>query len=695
MFKFHFKRGLVFGVLGALTGFLIAWFTPKVYEATAEMLLGEATVASSQMTLTADVQRILEVGQASDANTELQVLRSQTIFFQALRKAASARNDENLVRDWVRLYLMYDVLTPEQRVTQQDQGSVAMIRVRANDAKLAEEIAQAVTEVYNDLRTQNGRQGLQNAMRYLSAQESATKKALDEAETKYKDYATANGIVNIDVTTQAATQLESNALTRLNEAKAQAAGASAEVTALESSMSSFPTTVSNGSLVQKPTELQQLEGQRGELIRKRAELSVRYYDDHPRMKEVNDQIAKIDAEIKSVKSRGLEQVSRNTDQINPTRQAMEQQLAIARSKRDSLQQQVNEAEAAYTSQQNRMKSLPNDERMIRQFRRELEVADGNYRRVKAQLDELKSRQQTGIRVTPVLSDAKAYIEPVAPDRGKFIFIGLIAGLCIGLIYSFVVEGMKLRVHTSQQLADLTGLPVVATIPALGRGKQKGLATYTKPGAKPGESFRHMAYTFLAKNHDFPRTMMFTAVGNAVGRTSSAVQFGIALANAGTKVLIVDCDPVRGLASKAFGAEARSGLSEIFNKSTLSNESGDVFASTVHDNLSVLPIGTDPSKTLADRSVAQLESVMDFLKSQAEVVIFDCPPCDMFADASRIAGLVDETCMVVSASTTNYNQIPNGYEILHRAGSKEVNLVLTDASANEEAFGDATRYSRGA
>ncbi len=696
MFKFHFKRGLIFGVLGLLAGGIFWGVSPKIYQAEAELLLGSASVSNNTSILSPDVQRILAVGQANDARTEIQLLKSSATFGTALRNVAEDRNTPELEGEFLNLIRSYDVITPETRVnaTQQD-GSVVTIRVRApHDPEIAADIAREVTEVYNEFRALNARNSLQNAIRYLGAQESASRKQLDEAEEKYKLFATERAIVNIDYATQSATQLVSNALTRVQDARAAYASAQAETASLERELSSAPRNTPSGTANAKPQTVVQLESQISQARQTLEQLRARYYEDHPRVQEVASTVRSMMVQLEKEKKQGLVETQTTMAQ-NPLRIALEQQYASAKSKADGWSEQLQAAERAFQEVQDRLKALPTDEAQIRQLARDVSVSDMNYRRVKQQLDELKNRQDTVAQTAPVLQEARAFINPVAPDREKALFIGLIAGLCIGLIYSFAVESMKLRVHTSQQLAELTGLPVVATIPALGRSKQKGLRHLALPGARPQESFRHMAYTFLARNHSFPRMLMFTGVGYVAGRTSAAIQFSMALASTGKKVLLVDCDPTRGLITKVFEAETKSGLSDIFSKTALpAAGSTEAFVSTEHQGLWLLPMGSDASQSLADRQGDQLEAIVTFLKGSADVIVFDVPPCDLFADASRLAGMVDEVCMVVSANTTNYAQIPNGYEILHRAGATEVSLILTDASPNDEPFANTKGYIAG-
>lgn len=694
MFKFHFKRGLIFAILGLLAGGLLAFFTPKIYEATAELLLGGTSVSNANATLTPDVQRILSVGQADDPQTELQVIRSNSIFYQALRNVAQSKNQPNLMQDFVSLYLMYDVLTPETRANATQEGSVATIRVHANDRDLSQEICAQVTEVYNEFRRTNAQNGLQNAIRYLSAQETATKKLLTEAEEKYKQYSTEHAIVDITATNQTATSMEGSALKNMNDFRALASASDAEVAALERQLRDVPQTIDGGSTSSISSKVATLESNLAVARQELERLRVRYYEDHPRVVEAAKNTRALMAELERAKKDSLSMVA-TSRQNNPVYQQLlgQYQTAVARS--SGYKEQVQSTESFYREMEDRLRALPTNEAQIRQLSRDLTLADSNYRRVKVQLDDLRSREGNIAREATVINPARAFEQPVAPDVSKYLFIGTLAGLCLGLIYSFAMEAMRMRVHTSQQLSELTGLPVVATIPALGRGKQKGLRYYAGEGGRPSESFRHMAFTFLAKDASLPRTVMFTSVGSVAGRTSSALQFAMGLANSGKRVLLVDADPVRALATKAFDAEGKFGLSDLFEKRTLPSEGTEAIMATPHANLQFLPVGTTSVKSLTERTNDELLAVLGQLRTGAEIVVFDTPPCDMFADAARLAGEVDEVFMVVSANSTNYSMIPNGYELLTRAGAKDVSLVLTDASANEEAFSEAQSYSKSA
>jgi Mrp family chromosome partitioning ATPase len=90
--------------------------------------------------------------------------------------------------------------------------------------------------------------------------------------------------------------------------------------------------------------------------------------------------------------------------------------------------------------------------------------------------------------------------------------------------------------------------------------------------------------------------------------------------------------------------------------------------------------------LADMQTAHMNALIEDLRDKADTVIINCPPVDVFADASRLAQYVDQICMVISAKSTSYRAIPIAQEILTKSGAKNITIVLTNASPTEEPFG---------
>ena len=101
-------------------------------------------------------------------------------------------------------------------------------------------------------------------------------------------------------------------------------------------------------------------------------------------------------------------------------------------------------EQTISEQNARMETLPSVEVKLLDYQRLLGISDERYRRVRSMLDDLKNKTEVVARPAVTLGPAAVPEKPVAPDAMKLSFIGLLAGLCVGLIFSFGLESLKLR-----------------------------------------------------------------------------------------------------------------------------------------------------------------------------------------------------------------------------------------------------------
>jgi Mrp family chromosome partitioning ATPase len=201
----------------------------------------------------------------------------------------------------------------------------------------------------------------------------------------------------------------------------------------------------------------------------------------------------------------------------------------------------------------------------------------------------------------------------------------------------------------------------------------------------------MSFFTLANDATFPKIVMFTGAGRQVGTSASAAQFAVAMARAGTKTLLVDADLRRQTVTKMFGGENKPGVADLLRREMLpAGQDSEIEIATAHDNLTLLPAGTGGRGSLSGFQLSHIAALVEQLRGKAQVIVIDSPPCDAFSDASALVKYVDDVCMVVSARKTPFRSIPLAYEILSRAGGKNISLVLTEASAQEEPFAEAAR-----
>jgi len=693
MVKLHFKRTVIFGILGLILGLVAYAFSPPIYETSTALIVGGETKLTGS-NYTPDVQQILAQGAAQGAATEVQVLRSKQVFFQALNSLASRMpNGEQLRQDAERLYQMYDVLGQDGSVAIPMASNVAFINVRAFDARTAAELANEVAVVYGEIRKKSMRDAVQDAVTYLEGQVTQAERELKEAQANYARFKEQEKIT--DPQTKMNREQEHTVALRVGQSQADASIAALQrkIAQQEAELKRMDEQQDVSFTDVKNPIVQGLEGQIAGLKTQRSTLLLKYHEDSREVRELDEVMRKVQAQLDAELQKKPSDRVQKVRSLNSNRELLKGRIAEARTDLAALIASRARGEQTISEQNARMETLPSVEVKLLDYQRLLGISDERYRRVRSMLDDLKNKTEVVARPAVTLGPAAVPEKPVAPDAMKLSFIGLLAGLCVGLIFSFGLESLKLRVHTSSQLAELTGLPVVAAVPMLPRHQQARLTRMLgKPDASPAESFRYMAFFMQAAETDLKRVVMFTGAGRAVGCTSSAAQFAIAMARTGSRVLLVDADLRRASLSKVFEVADKPGLADILSSSALPDGAdSDLILPTAHENLSILPAGAKGTSGLGDYPAANVSALIQELRDKAQVIVIDAPPCDAFSDASGLAKHVDEICLVVSARSTVFRTIPLAYEILTRAGAKSVSLVLTQASAQEEPFADNPRY----
>lgn len=685
MYKQHVRRTFLFTILGAVVGVVLAFVLPKVYESNFEIMLGSKTDRTTVSELGRDVEEILQRGSSQSADTERQVLSSLGVFYQAWLKTWTDANRPERVQEYEDFYKKYSVETARTNGGQQDVAAVAFVRARSDSPKSALDLAKNIADSYNSVRRKSAQQATQDAITYLEGQLPASEKALADARSALEAYKGENKIADYTLVARSRQELATQLEVQAANLAGLVADAEGSVNDMESRVASMPETVNEINTTGANPKLQALQARMSDLSIQRQQLLAIYYPDAQQVKQLDATISKVQKEIDDLK-RGEEMVKASaTVAVNPQKRGAKSDLGRRQAELSGLRQRYAETQRKLDEAKASLNSLPLVEAKLTSLETDLNIARERYESVKRQYTTLKDRQQTLISEAAVLNQPQEIKEAVSPDKGKFLLLGAIGGLSIGLLLSYLMESLKLRIHTSGQLTELTGLPVAAAVPAL-RGTEAGsLKAQASASLAPAESYRFMTFAMLPGDGAGHRCFMFTGVKNAVGSFSSALQFAKAAAQGGSKVLIVDGDLIKQGLTKTFDAAGKRGFSNLLTEDPTALHNAELVVGTPIQNLFLLPAGSAEAQSVGEANSSRLESVVEALKKYADVVVFAVPPCDILADASALARFADDICLVVSARTTNYRQIPAAHEILTRAGGKKVSLILTDANVDEEAF----------
>jgi non-specific protein-tyrosine kinase len=315
-------------------------------------------------------------------------------------------------------------------------------------------------------------------------------------------------------------------------------------------------------------------------------------------------------------------------------------------------------------------------------------------RLQDRADDLQLDDALSDSYVKVLSPATSSGRPVEPRTVRNSLLGLAGGLLLGVLIAFLLQSLDDSVATSTQLEQaLRNIPVVAVIPAadpkaIGR---RQLVTLNDPGSPTAEGYRKLrtALQFAARERPM-QSLQVTSPNSMQGKTTTVANLGIVLAQAGLRVVVVDCDLRRPRLHELFGIANATGFTSVL--------AGDVPLSVAvgyeedQPGLAVLPSGplpSNPSELLASQRTVE---VLTSLQAAYDVVLLDSPPVLAAADAVVLSRRVDGTLIVTVAEVTTRRDSTRAAEALRMVDAPLVGAVL-HGSTSEAAGDDPGDYIR--
>ena len=172
-----------------------------------------------------------------------------------------------------------------------------------------------------------------------------------------------------------------------------------------------------------------------------------------------------------------------------------------------------------------------------------------------------------------------------------------------------------------------------------------LVTVTEPASAASEAYRTLRSNIHFASLDSPlKTLLITSTDPGEGKSTTLANLAVTMAQAGNRVLVVDCDLRRPSQHRLFGVPNVAGLTTMMVQGQ-ALEKLPVQATGVA-NLSVLtsgPLPPNPSELLGSR---RLGEVLSQLKNEADILLVDAPPIIAVADAAILASKVDGVLLVV-------------------------------------------------
>lgn len=670
-----------------------AFHTQPVYESAARVDIEPSNSSNMLLQNLGSLQNAALGGQgqqnSSDLQTEIQILQSNSVLFQTAKKldllsklrVAAHKKKRTKVRapsgpiTEPERHAMIAFIRTGLSVAVIQDTNVVEVRYRNTDPSLAAAVLNQLLKTFSYEVLQLKYDSTAQVSDWLQRQLGGLKQQASDAQLQLADYERTHNIVGTDQNTNLTIQTLEQISSDLETAEAHRIAAEARMHEFDSLSPDLKALMSdNPALGALVTQLSDLDTQR-------AELAARFGKNYPQMQQLNVEIKNVQAQI--------------NDQVKLARLQVQAEYESALGVEDNLRKrQAAEEEAAYRLNANaaQFAILNNQAELSREL----------YDTLQMTLQEASVTAGLSAANITVLDSAQVPFIPVAPRKRLSLGLGLIGGFLCGCVLAFMIESIDDRLQTSEEVESVSTLPALAAIPHIKSelAKSKGrkmqtdfpalqtrqwLVALEDPQSHSAEAYRALRSSLLLSSIDNPpRVIVVTSSFPGEGKTTTAVNLAITLAQRNERVLLLDGDLRRGTLFRLFGLQDSSfGLSSVLAQPETHRElAAPLLELPALHVLSTGPRPPNPAEMLSSRRMG--EQLQQWTQ-EFDRVVLDTAPMLAVSDTRALAVLADAVVLVARSAMTRKRALMRTRDLLWRINAPIAGVVVNDVNLRLENF----------
>ncbi|MEL5898970.1 CpsD/CapB family tyrosine-protein kinase [Clostridium sporogenes] len=210
-----------------------------------------------------------------------------------------------------------------------------------------------------------------------------------------------------------------------------------------------------------------------------------------------------------------------------------------------------------------------------------------------------------------------------------------------------------------------------------------LISIKDPKSPVAEAYRTLRTNIKFSSFDKKvQSIVITSSGTGEGKSTTAANLAIVMAQSGSKTIIIDCDQRRPNVHKLFGISNEVGLSNFIVGSIGLDE---VIQKTEVENLHILPSGTRPPNPSELISSNRMMEFVEELKKEYDYIILDSPPVIPVTDAQLLANYADGCLLVVSSGEVEKEAVIKAKDLLNKVNANIIGIVLNKLEVREKGY----------
>jgi polysaccharide biosynthesis transport protein len=526
---------------------------------------------------------------------------------------------------------------------------------------------------------------------FLEQKKADLRTRLESSEAALNKFRRSHGVVSVE-------KGENIVVDRLIDLNKQLTGARAQRIEAES----LYRTVENQNNqdlaeVMRQGLIQQLKSNVATLEAEKARTATIFKPDHPRIQELNQQIASarqaLNAEIANI-VRGIKST-----------------YAAALAKEQGLQGEADRQQRDAL----RLRELGVDYTLLQE---EVNANRSLYEGVLKRLSETNFSNDLAISNMQIAEMAAMPLSPSGPNVSMYFMASIGAGLLLGIGGAFIREILDSVVATPEDVWRSVGLGTLGVVPHVkflsgersftARIKRTLSLPAPKPAATKAESPRELiiyqsplsilneAYRsirtslLLSRAEKPPQAILLTSPSPGEGKTVTSVNIAIALAQDGYSVLLIDADMRKGCCHERLGLSRNSGLSNILT-GRLSSQ--DTIRPTPIERLSLLSRGAPPPNPSELLGSHIMKETLKNLREMYDFILIDSPPVIGISDAAILSVLVDGVLLVLDGQNTSTPSAQKAVERLDMVRARMLGVVLNGVDLQDPHYSYFRSYDQ--
>ena len=552
------------------------------------------------------------------------------------------------------------------------------------DPEIAAKVVNAVAETFVRSNLEKKSETNTSTSEFLSKRVTELQTQIRTAEERLVDYAKNNQILSLDASQNTVVERLAGLNKQLLEAENDRKMAEAEFNAARSPGAA------NALAESASKEIETTESHLAELRQKRAQLLVEATEEAPEVKEIDQQIEVLKNHLSDTRLRGTATLLKNLE--TRYRQAVEREDSLRKSFNLQKGETVTQNEAAIN---------------YRILQQEIETNKGllnNLLQRSKENDVVLAGRPNNISVVDyaIVPDF-----PVGPARMRTVMLAFVLAFAFGIALALFLEYLDDTVHSTDDVEKVLRLPALAVIPAMGASstRRKLISTASalqkrngSNGTNPelllhvngrsalAEAYRQLRTSVLLSTAGrAPKTLLVTSSLPGEGKTTTAVNTAISLAQTGVNVVIIDADMRRPRLRAIFDLPDREGLSSILSSEMTEDEILRIIARDEVSGLFVLPSGPVPPNPAELLGSDQMRKLLEILGRHFTHIVIDSPPVNSFTDGVLIASIVDGVLLVVHGGKSSRGVVRRSRQLLLEVGAKIFGVVLNNVSVRSHDY----------